>query len=124
MLKSDIKDQADVPHVGASQVFEDGDEVQQLVVVGIREPTADGNGVLRVEDVRCRRVVDDDGVLQVSADLRQILHVVALVVVAALPEQPVMDNLVDVQLIEERVAILGTGLASDRSVGVACFPVP
>jgi hypothetical protein len=62
--------------------------------------------VLRVENVRGRRVVDDDRVLQVAANLRQVLDVVTLVVVAAFSEQPVVDNLVDVELVEERVAIL------------------
>jgi hypothetical protein len=123
-LKSDIEDQADVPDGGASQVFENGDEIEQLVVVGIREPTADGDGVLRVENVRGRRVVDDDGVLQVAAHLRQVLDVVALVVVAALPEQPVVDNLVDVQLIEERVAILSSELALHRFPGVKSIGLP
>ncbi len=80
----------------------------------IREPAADGNGVLGVEDVGCGRVVDDDGVFQIPPDLRQVLDVVALVVVAALAEQPVVDNLVDVQLVQQGIAILeklrlGTG---------------
>lgn len=62
--------------------------------------------MLRVEDVRGRRVVDDDGVLQVSADLGEILDVVSLVVVAAFAEKSVVDDLVDVQLVQERIAIL------------------
>ena len=106
LSESDIEDQADVADIRAGQVFENGDEIEQLVVVGVREPTADGNRVLRVEDVRRRRVVDDDGVLQVAAHLGEVLDVISLVVVAALPEQPVMDNLVDVQLVEQGVAIL------------------
>lgn len=42
--------------------------------------------MLRVENVRGRRVVDNDGVLEISSDLGEILDVVALVVVAALSE--------------------------------------
>ena len=72
----------------------------------IGKPAADGHGMLGVEDVRCGRVVDDDGVLQVTSDLREVFDVVSLVVVAALAEQPVVDNLVDVELIKERIAIL------------------
>lgn len=108
LLKSDIEDQANVPDIRGGQVFENGDEVEQLIVVGVREPAADGDRVLRVEDVRGRGVVDNDRVLQVTAHLRQVLHVVTLMVVAALPEKPVMDNVVDVQLVEERIAILST----------------
>lgn len=72
----------------------------------VREPTADRDGVLGVEDVRRRGVVYNDGIFQVSTDLGEVLDVVALVVVAALSEQPVMDNLVDVQLVEERISVL------------------
>jgi len=35
----------------AGQIFEDGDEVEEFVVVGVGEPAADGDGVLGVEDV-------------------------------------------------------------------------
>lgn len=52
----------------------------------IGEPTADGYSVLGVENVGCRRVVDDDSVFQVASDLREVLDVVSLVVVAALSE--------------------------------------
>lgn len=50
--------------------------------------------MLRVEDVRCWRIVDDNGLSQITADLGEVLDIVALVVVAALTKQPVMDNLV------------------------------
>ena len=95
-LESDIQDEADVLHDRAGQVLEDGDEVEELVVVRVGEPTADGDGVLRVENVRGRGVVDDDCVLEVAADLGEVLDVVALVVVAAFAEEPVVDDLVDV----------------------------
>lgn len=84
--KSDIENEADVLDIGAGKILEYRDQVQQLVVVCVREPAADGDGVLRVEDVRGRRVVDDDGILQIPSDLGEILDVVALVVVAAFAE--------------------------------------
>lgn len=90
--------------------------------MSIRKPAADGDSVLRVEDVRRRRVVDDDGVLEIATNLGEILwkvsrrfpssgscaylDVVALVVVAALAEETVMHNTVDVQLIKQRVTVL------------------
>lgn len=67
--------------------------------MSIREPTADRHSVLRMEDVRGRRVVNDNSILEVPADLGKILDVVALVVITALSEQSVVDNLVDVELI-------------------------
>lgn len=66
----------------------------------IAEPTANGNSVLRVEDVACRRVVDNDRVLEISAYLAQIFDVVALVIVAAFAEQSVVHNVVDIQLVQ------------------------
>lgn len=42
--------------------------------------------MLRVENVRCGRVVDDDRLAKWAANLAQILDVVALVVVARLAE--------------------------------------
>lgn len=67
--------------------------------------------MLRMENVGCGRVVNDDRVLEVASNLGQVLDIVALVVVATLPEQPVVDDLVDVQLIKERVTILLPRLA-------------
>lgn len=89
----------------------------------IREPTANRHGVLGVEDVRSRRVVDDDRLLEVTSHLRKVLpnglvrsrihmargtclDIVALVVIATLSEQAVVDYAVDIKLIKERIAIL------------------
>lgn len=74
--------------------------------MSIGKPTADRHGVLRVEDIRRWRIVDDDGFSQIAANLRQVLDVVALVVVATFAEQAVMHDIMDVKLVEERVTIL------------------
>lgn len=66
----------------------------------IRKPAADRYGVLRVEDVGCGGVVDNDGILQVSANLGKVLDVVTTMVVTTFSEQAVVDNTVDVQLIQ------------------------
>jgi hypothetical protein len=71
--EADIEHETHVANLGAGEVLEDGYQVEQLIVVSIREPAADWDGVLGMEDVRCRRVVDNDGVLQIPADLRQVL---------------------------------------------------
>ena len=75
------------------------------------KPRRDRNGVIGMEDVRCWRVVDDDGLLELAPDLRQILDVVALVVVAAFSEQAVVHDLVDVQLVQQRIAVLRNGVS-------------
>ena len=88
--------------------------------MGIGEPTADGYSVLWVVDVGGRRVIDDDGILQVSADLGQVFDVISLMVVAALTEESVVNNLVNVQLVQERVSILRiVSKSPDRSTNEA-----
>lgn len=62
----------------------------------VAEPTANWHCVLRVEDVARRGVVDDDGLAQVPPNLTEVLDVVALVIVAAVAEQAVMDDVMDV----------------------------
>ena len=69
-----------------------------------------------MKDVACWRIVDDDRVLEIPANLAQVLDVVALVVVAALAEQSVVDNVVDVQLVKQRVAILGNRRSEDDNL--------
>ena len=68
-LQSNIKHQTDIADLLAGKILKHGYQVEELVVVCVREPAADGNGVLRVEDVRGGRVVDDNGVLEVTTDL-------------------------------------------------------
>ena len=58
--EGNVQNHADILDLGPSQILENRDEVQQFVVVSVREPAADGYRVLRVEDVGCGRVVDDD----------------------------------------------------------------
>ena len=58
--EGDIEDQADVSHLRTGEVFENRNQVKKFVIVSVREPTADGNGMLRVENVGCWRVVDND----------------------------------------------------------------
>jgi hypothetical protein len=50
-LQRHIEDKADIADLRTSKVFEDGDQIEELVVVGVGEPAADWNCVLGVEDV-------------------------------------------------------------------------
>lgn len=59
-----------------------------------------------MEDVTGWRVVDDDGVFQITAYYGQVLDVVALVVEARLSEQTVLDDLVDIEHVQNWVRIL------------------
>jgi hypothetical protein len=92
--------------------------------VSIRKPAADRDRVLRVENVRRGRVVNDDGVLEIATDLGKVLHavsvtsdrqlvltayldVVALMIVTALSEKAVVHNTVNVEYIKQRITVLG-----------------
>lgn len=62
--------------------------------------------MLWVENIGGGRVVDDNGVFQVSPNFRKVLDIVAAVVMAALPEKTVVHDAVNVELIQQWVAIL------------------
>lgn len=59
-----------------------------------------------MKDVTGWRVVDDYGLLEWTTNLTEILDIVALVVVAGFSEQPMMHGAGDVELVQQRVAIL------------------
>lgn len=48
---------------------------QELGVVHVVEPRVDGHGMVRVEQIRSGRVVDDDHVLHLPPELGQVLCV-------------------------------------------------
>ena len=65
----------DPPHVVArlAQIRKEWAEVVQLGIVGVIEPRRDGDRVVRMEDVGRGRIVNDDGVLDRTAELREVL---------------------------------------------------
>ena len=71
--QSDVQDHADILDLRPSKILENRNEVQEFIVVCVREPAADGYRVLRVEDIGSWGVVDDDGFPKVTANLRKIL---------------------------------------------------
>ena len=71
-LQAAVKHTADV--VAPCEVGEEGAEVRELRVVGVVEPARDGHRVVRVEDVRRGRVVDDDRVRDRPPELREVLR--------------------------------------------------
>lgn len=77
LLQRNVQHKTDVADLWSREILEYGDEIEKLVVMRVGEPAADRDCVLRVEDVRCRRVVDDDGFLEVSSDLGKILLAVS-----------------------------------------------
>ena len=105
VLQRHVQYQAHISDLRGGQIFQNRDEIHKLVVMSVGEPRWDRHGVLRVEDVWCGWVVNDDGLAKWAANLAQVLDVVALVVVAWLAEEAVVYRIRDVQLIEERVAV-------------------
>jgi hypothetical protein len=60
-LKSYVQYQTDIAYLGPRKIFENRYQIQQLIVMGIRKPAAYRYSMLRVEYVRCWRIVNDDG---------------------------------------------------------------
>ena len=88
----------------SGKVFENRDQIKELIIVSVRKPAANGYRVLGVENVGCRRVVNDDCLSNVTPNLGKILYtcqqlnsvrrgeqitnldIVSLVVIATVPE--------------------------------------
>ena len=88
----------------------------------VREPAAYGDGMLWMENVRGRRVVDDYSLSQITSDLGEILdciktgfqrgkhrtnlHVIALVVITAFTKESMMNYMMYVELVKKRISVL------------------
>ena len=68
-----VKNQTDILDLRASKVFKNRNQIEKLIIVSIRKPATDGYRMLGMEDVRCWRIVDDDGLSNVTANLGKIL---------------------------------------------------
>lgn len=71
--QGDIQDHADVLNLSPSKILEHGNEIQQFIVMSVREPATDGYRVLRVENVGSWGIVDDDRLTEITANLGEIL---------------------------------------------------
>jgi hypothetical protein len=60
--------------LGTGKIFEDGDKIEELVIMGVREPAADWYRVLRMEYIGCRRVINNNCVSKVTTDLGKVLR--------------------------------------------------
>jgi hypothetical protein len=59
-LQGAVQNHADILDLGPCKILQNRDEIEQLIVVSVREPATDGNRVLRVEDVGCGGIINDD----------------------------------------------------------------
>lgn len=48
-LQCNVKNQTNVLHLCTSEIFQNGNQIKKLIIMGVREPAADGYRVLRVE---------------------------------------------------------------------------
>lgn len=114
----------DSPHIiNSAQVSKEGNEVSQLRVVGVIKPRRNRNSIIGVENIRCWRIIQNNGIRYGATQLRQILFqkithrrggdiegadldVITLVIITTFTEQAMGDNLVNIQLVEHRVGIL------------------
>lgn len=99
--------EAGVDVLRSAQLLEDWDQVQQLGVCHVIKPRLHRHCILRVEDVRSRRVVQDEGFSQVPPQAAEVLDITALVEHAGLTEQASPEHPTPVQQVRHRVSILG-----------------
>jgi hypothetical protein len=59
-----------------------------------------------MEDIRRRRVIENDGVCNGTTKLREVLDIVALMGITGLSEEAVGDDLVNVELVKDGIGIL------------------
>ena len=95
------------PHVGnaphvidGAYALEEGPDLIQLTIFRVVNKRRAVDGIFRMENIRARGVVNNDGLRQVAVQQAQVLDVVALVVDAGLAEQPGADGLVRVEEVE------------------------
>ena len=74
-------------------------KICQFGIMRIIEPTRYRNGVIRMEDIGSRRIIDNDSFSYWSTKLRKIFDVIAFVVVTRLSEQTMFNDIVDIQLV-------------------------
>lgn len=72
--------------INLTKFFEHRQKVEQFRVVHVVEPWHHRDSIIRVEDVGGRRVVQDEGFVEVSAQAAQIFDIAALVEYARFPE--------------------------------------
>ena len=71
-LAASVQDATDIRYRG--KVSKEGYQVCEFGIMRIIEPGRDGDGIIRVENVRGGRVVQNDGVSDGAAKLRKILY--------------------------------------------------
>lgn len=64
------------------------------------------HSVIRVEDVGGRRVIQDEGFVEVSAQAAQVFHIAALMEHARFPEKPGPEHATLIQQVRHRVCVL------------------
>lgn len=103
-LDGTVQDTSDIVH--GSQVDKERAKVGQLGVMRVVEPCRDWHGVVRMENVGSGRIVENNAPFHVPTELRKVLDVVALVIVAALSEKSVSHDAIGIQHVKHRVGIL------------------
>jgi hypothetical protein len=92
-----------IVHLGKR--FKKRDQFEKTAVVRIIVPTQDRDGILRVEEVRVRRVVDNNNVFHRPSQQREVLDVGALEGKAVLSVQPHGDQYVLIESVDEGVRV-------------------
>lgn len=80
-----LEDGSHVVHL--AQLLQEWNIIVEAAVVHVIVPGDDRQGVVRLEEVRCRRVVDNQDVPEITSHFREILDIEALIVGAMVAEK-------------------------------------
>lgn len=92
--------------INLTELYEKGNEIEQLSILGIIVPRDNRHCTLRLKHVGRWRVVKNDGILHVSSDLGHVLREHSVDVGAVLSEQSHSTIPIWVHKIHQRVCVL------------------
>ena len=93
--------------VDLAELDEQRDQVEKLLIFNIIVPRNNWNGLLRLQHVSRRRVIEDDSILRTSSDLAHVFREHALHVCAVLTEEAGCAESIGIHLVHERISVFG-----------------
>jgi len=99
-----------------SHLIEERHQVKELAIVLFLEPCGDRHGMVRLEHVGHRRVINDHTILRVTTESGQVLHVVAEMRHTAFTEKARIDNTINIELVKEGICVFRERCGEDDNL--------
>lgn len=106
-----------------TQPLKEGDEVQQLRVRHVIEPGLHRHCILRMEDVRGRRIVNNDHFAQLPSQATQVLDIVPSMENTGFSEESGPEHTPAVQEVSHRVCILSQAGSKEHTLEELSHPL-